>query len=119
MGLAFGKCPQHLLSGGVRLLDSLNTNNTATATTARIQKASSSNDIEILSSKTTSSDADDVRRQQKHDDDLSQCCCWQVPLFVAEQEFVKALMDIGQRMKGLQTKQQKGILISFLFYNQL
>ena len=98
MGLAFGKCPQHLLSGGVRLSDSLNTAATAALTT-QIQKACSSNDIKTLSAK----EAEDAR---KHD--LSQCCCWQVPLYVAEQEFIKALMDIGQRMKGLQTKQQKG-----------
>ncbi|XP_066910261.1 phosphatidylinositol 4-kinase beta-like isoform X2 [Clytia hemisphaerica] len=83
MGLAFGKCPQHLLSGGVRLDPAV-----------AMQKASSSNDLKDLATDTT-------------EEDLSQCCCWQVPLYVAEQEFVKALMDIGQRMKGLQTKQQK------------
>lgn len=87
MGLAFGKCPQHLLSGGVKLNSSLLSNT--------MYKTSSSGDLKELdkSSEMTS--------------DISQCCCWQVPLYVAEQEFIKALLDIGQRMKGLPTKFQK------------
>jgi len=61
MGLAFGKCPQHLLSGGVKL-----------DATDAICKTSSAGDLKELTSTTK---ANDTLEDQE---DLSQCCCWQV-----------------------------------------
>lgn len=76
-GLAFGKCPQHLL-----------TNSTAENP---VKISASSCNLKELETK----------------EDINQCCCWQVPLYVAEREFINALQSIGQRLRGLPTKQEK------------
>jgi len=76
LGLAFGKCPQHLLNGSF--------------TDKKSSKLShSSSDLKAL------------------ENDLNQCCCWQVPLYVAEKEFISALQSIGQRLRAFPTKQQR------------
>lgn len=57
MGLAFGKCPQHLLCGGVKAL---------------------SDTIQLMYKTSSSSD---LKEMEGEKEDISQCCCWQVKLF--------------------------------------